>query len=65
MHREKGRLQNSSFIHDLQFHVEELQNEIDELKESNECKQMQLDIMNVSICYICEETRHVVIKIHV
>ena len=56
LHREKEGLQNSSFIHDLQFHVEELQNEIDELKESNECKQMQLDIMNVSICYICEET---------
>ena len=36
--------------------MEELKNEIDELKESNECKQMQLDIMNVSICYICEET---------
>ena len=56
MHREKEELQNTSFIHNLQIHVEELKNEIDELKESNECKQMQLDIMNVSKCNLCEET---------
>ena len=56
LHREKEELQNTSFIHNLQIHVEELKNEIDELKESNECKQMQLDIMNVSKCNLCEET---------
>ena len=56
MHREKEELQYTSFIHDLQIHMEELKNEIDELKESNECKQMQLDIMNVSKCNLCEET---------
>ena len=56
MQREKEELQNTSFIHDLQIHMEELKNEIDELKESNECKQMQLDIMNVSIYCLCEET---------